>query len=294
MDASDFRFFEAVARAGGVSRAAAELETVQSNVTTRIRLLEGRLGVSLFERHSRGATLTDAGCRLLPYARRLRGLLRDAQRATQDEGKESGTLTIGSVPSTSAVRLAPLLPKYIAMFPKVDLELRTGTTEQLVSQILDYSLEGAFVCGPIVHADLRSEVVCKEELVLVSSVSKEGIEALVQRDEIRALVMGTGCTYRKRLDAVISRHGAVHTRHIEFDSLDTIVGCVAAGLGVTILPRSVVSTYRPTTHIAVHRLHPDDAKVEILFVRHCESPSWRALEVLVRLVRMNSPAIASP
>ena len=56
MDAADLRVFEAVARLGGMNRAAAELNTVQSNVTTRVRLLEEELGTPLFRRHSRGVT----------------------------------------------------------------------------------------------------------------------------------------------------------------------------------------------------------------------------------------------
>ncbi|MGH6886252.1 MAG: LysR family transcriptional regulator, partial [Geminicoccales bacterium] len=68
MDAADLKVFEAVARLGGMNRAAAELHTVQSNVTARIRTLEARLGTPLFQRHSRGVTLTAAGRRLLPYA----------------------------------------------------------------------------------------------------------------------------------------------------------------------------------------------------------------------------------
>ena len=60
MNAADLRVFEAVARLGGMNRAASELNTVQSNVTTRIRLLEDELGTPLFHRHSRGTTLTDA------------------------------------------------------------------------------------------------------------------------------------------------------------------------------------------------------------------------------------------
>ena len=72
MDASDLRIFEAVARHGGMNRAAEKLNTVQSNVTTRIQNLEEELGVPLFKRHSRGAALTPAGQRLLPYAQRPR------------------------------------------------------------------------------------------------------------------------------------------------------------------------------------------------------------------------------
>ena len=68
MDTADLKVFEAVARNGGMNRAAAELHTVQSNVTARIRALEAKLGCPLFERHSRGVALTQAGERLLPYA----------------------------------------------------------------------------------------------------------------------------------------------------------------------------------------------------------------------------------
>ena len=80
MDAADLRVFEAVARLGGMSRAAQELNTVQSNVTARIRLLEEQLAAPLFERHSRGVALTPAGRRLMPYALQVISLLNDARR----------------------------------------------------------------------------------------------------------------------------------------------------------------------------------------------------------------------
>ena len=83
MDAADLRVFEAVARLGGMNRAAAELNTVQSNVTTRVRLLEEELGTPLFQRHSRGVALTAAGRRLLPYATRVRQLRADSARASR-------------------------------------------------------------------------------------------------------------------------------------------------------------------------------------------------------------------
>ena len=68
MDVADLRIFEAVARLGVMGRAATELNTVQSNVTTRIRSLEEALGCRLFERHASGVSLTDEG-RLLPALR---------------------------------------------------------------------------------------------------------------------------------------------------------------------------------------------------------------------------------
>src|ERR1700679_1599365 len=97
MDAADLKVFEAVARLGGMNRAAVELSTVQSNVTARIQALEADLGSVLLERHSRGVSLTQAGQRLLPYADKVARLLDDARRATCDDGAPRGVLTIGSL-----------------------------------------------------------------------------------------------------------------------------------------------------------------------------------------------------
>ena len=102
MDIADLKVFEAVAKTGGMNRAAADLHTVQSNVTARIRALEDELGTPLFERHSRGVTLTASGERLLPYARRVAWLLADAIRAARDDGQPRGPLTIGSLETTAA------------------------------------------------------------------------------------------------------------------------------------------------------------------------------------------------
>src|SRR5215831_18903881 len=76
MELSDLQTFAAVARCGGITRAAGELNTDEANVTNRVRALEMEVGVPLFERHARGMTLTDAGRRLLPYAQRLSVLSR--------------------------------------------------------------------------------------------------------------------------------------------------------------------------------------------------------------------------
>ena len=65
MDAGGLVVFAAVARAGVITKAAQSLNTVQTNVTKRIRLLEAELGVPLFHRHSRGVRLTSAGAQLL-------------------------------------------------------------------------------------------------------------------------------------------------------------------------------------------------------------------------------------
>ena len=267
MDAGDLKIFEAVARLGRMNRAAAELNTVQSNVTARIRVLEEELGTPLFERHSRGVTLTAAGQRLLPYAARIRQVLEDARRVVEDDGTPQGPLTIGTLETTAAMRLSPLLSTFVAKYPQVDLVLRTGTTCELVDAVLDHRLEGAFVCGPVNHPDLAAEVVFREDLVIVAAQPARALDELLHTAGLKIIVLRAGCSYRQRLEAVLASRGIVGVRVLEFGTLEAILGCVAAGLGITLLPRSIAGPSGRGAEIAMHELPAAEARVETLFVR---------------------------
>jgi DNA-binding transcriptional LysR family regulator len=266
MDASDLRIFEAVARTGGIGRAAAELHTVQSNVTTRIRLLEEELGAALFHRHSRGVTLTPAGKRLLPYAARVGQLLAEARRAVADDGRPKGPLMLGSLETTAALRLPRVLTAFAAAYPEVDLTLRTGTTCDLISDVLARRLDGAFVAGPVEHADLDEDAIYCEELAVVTARAMRGLDDLARTRDLKIVVFRAGCSYRQRLEAILARRGVVNLRRLEFGTLEAILGCVAAGIGVTLLPKSVIGPAWDSL-VAVHELPPEDARVDTVFVR---------------------------
>lgn len=285
MDATDLRTFEAVARLGSMSRAGAELNTVQSNVTARIQSLETELGVPLFERHSRGVVMTPAGRRLLPYASAAARLLEDARRATLDDGRPSGTLVVGSLETTAALRLTPLLSEFAAECPEVDLVLRTGTTAELVDQVLVGQLEGAFVCGPVDHVDLAGEVSFVEELAVLTAPSFLSLDALRALPDLKIIVLRAGCSYRQRLEMVLARRGVVGLRLLEFGTLETIANCVASGLGVTLLPKALLGQVWAEGRMTAHALPPDEAFVETVFIRRRDafvSSALRAFLVTAR------------
>ena len=101
-------------------------------------------------------TLTGAGRRLLPYAQRMAALSREAVLAARDDGEPKGPLSIGSMETTAAVACRALLAEFHRRFPAVRLSLRTATTADLVAAVLDGALDGAFVAGPIDHAELMA------------------------------------------------------------------------------------------------------------------------------------------
>ncbi len=267
MDARDLATFEAVARLGGMGRAARELNTVQSNVTQRVRRLEETLGVSLFERSRAGTRLTPAGERLMPYATRVDALLDEAGRAARDDGAPRGTLTVGSLETTAALRLSPLLASYVQAHPGVDFVLRTGTTAEMIERVLGRELEGAFVCGPVSHPQLVATPAFSEELALLSAPTETTLAAALRRPDLRLVILRAGCSYRQRLEELLARRGVVGLRRLEFGTLEAILGAVAAGLGVTLMPRALIGPTWRGGQVRAHRLPAAEARVQTVFVR---------------------------
>src|SRR6185436_15002360 len=132
MDLVALRIFKTVAEEGGITRAAAKLHRVQSNVTTRVRQLEERLGARLFLRQNRRLVLSPEGKVLLAYADQMLRLSNEAQMALR-KGAPRGTLRIGTMESTAATRLPPVLSRYHLKYPDVVIELVTGTSGALVT-----------------------------------------------------------------------------------------------------------------------------------------------------------------
>lgn len=296
MELSDLQTFAAVARVGGITRAAEALNTVQSNVTQRVKALEAEIGTALFERHSRGMTLTGAGRRLLPYALKMAALAREAVLAARDDGEPSGPLSIGSMETTAAVRLPPLLADFHRRCPAVRLSLRTAPTADLVADVLDGTLDGAFVAGPITHADLTATIAFREELVLVSArrwASLAELRAGTPESGPTALVFRTGCTYRQRLEQIFVEFGWPSAARFELGTLDGMIGCVAADMGVTLLPRAVIECSAMSASISIHTLSPSHARVETLFIHRRAGHQTSALSGFVESLARDDEVIAA-
>lgn len=296
MESNDLLVFEMVARLGGITRAAAALHTVQSNVTARIRALEHDLGVRLFERHSRGVTLTSAGHLLLPYAAEVGRLLAEAARAVGDTGTPRGSLRVGSLETTAARRLPPVLAAYAAAYPDVDLSLHTGTTAELIADVLDHRLEGALVAGPAEHPALAVEPILDEELVVVTAPDCPTADAAwAAAGGPKLLVLRAGCSYRARLERILAERGVVAGRVLEFGTLDAIVGCAAAGIGITLLPRAVIDPAREAGRVALHELPIEQARVTTEFIRRRDAFVSTALACFMQYCKryaIDEPAAA--
>jgi DNA-binding transcriptional LysR family regulator len=251
MDLADLRIFLAVVREGGVTRAARRLHRVQSNVTTRIRQLEDDLGSALFLREGKRMQLTPAGRTLLEFAEQILVLSERARAAVQDRTPR-GLFRLGAMESTAAVRLPGPLAAYSRRYPDVRLELRTGNPTQLGIAILADEIDAALVAEPVAAAQFDSMVAFWEEPVIVAT---KGYPKLGPKQVPKCIIVFEhGCPHRKRLEEWCEASGELPERVIELGSYHAMLGCVLAGMGAALLPRSVLATFPESKRLQVFPL----------------------------------------
>jgi len=282
MDLSDLKIFSAVVREGGVTRAAERLHRVQSNVTTRIRQLEDDIGVSLFIREGKRLHLSPAGQVLLDYADRLLALADEARSAVQDP-RPRGLFRLGAMESTAAVRLPGPVSEYHRLYPEVEFELRTGNPPQLSKAILAGELDAALVTLPIADALFEKVAVFEEEPVIVSAAGTPAIGGKKEYFPKTIIAFEHGCPHRKRLEDWYALRDQMPERTIELGSYHAMLGCVAAGMGVALLPKSVLTTFPESRRLRVHRLPPGENRAEtyLIWRKGAGSPKIQALRDLL-------------
>jgi len=284
MELRHLRMFCAVAEYGSFTAAAEKIHNVQSNVTMRIKDLESELNQQLFVRQKSGVILTSAGQVFLGYAQRILQLADQSRNALLDNTTPRGLLRLGSMETTAAIRLPKVLAKYHGQYPQVQLSLLTGTTTELIKAVECHRLDGAFVGGFHQNAALHQEEVFQEELILVSSAEFDSFSELCnQMSRQTVLVFRTGCFYRSTLEHWFYQAGIIPGQVMELGTLDGIMSCVAAGMGITLLPRSVVEGHTSLQSVHCHELPPEFAHVTTVFIRCKDTFVTPALTALLDL-----------
>lgn len=253
IDLDSLEIFRTVVQEGGVIRAAEKLHRVQSNVTTRIKQLEQRLGRALFRKQGRGLVLSPEGELLLSYAQRLFRLADEAESELRS-GRAMGVFRIGSLESTAGSRLAPILARFHRQHPGVVVELVTGTTGALLQRVANFEIEAAFVSEPFTPGALASRKVFDEELVLITGRDVASVRRASDLAGMTLIAFASGCSYRKRVEDWLGASALMPARTLEFASYQAMIACVAAGTGFAIVPRSLLVALKAAQDVNQHEL----------------------------------------
>lgn len=247
MEIHQLRYFVAVAEEGNFSHAAEREHVSQPSLSQQILKLEAELNQQLFDRLPRSVVLTEAGRCLLEYARPILTGIAEARRSVAGlEQEVAGSLSVGAIPSIALYVLPRLIGRFQSAYPKVTFELFEDTTDKLAARLEDGTLDVVLASSGDHTPRLVSHSLGKEPLVMLLPAkhrlatrktikwSDLASEKFLLLHEVHSLSI----TIRQllaanHLDPEIVLQGA---------QLVTIARMVAAGLGVTVVPRMMVKT----------------------------------------------------
>ena len=242
----------------GIKGAANKLHTVQSNITNRIKKLENELDTKLFNLVGRKLHLTPSGQQLYDYASQIIQLESQATSAIlRDKG--SYELRVGMPETFSAIHMPLALKKLKQNNPEIRAKIYTDTSDNLVSAVLNNGVDCAALGNAPKHKNLITLPIFQEELVIVTPLESDYDPVLLVRDE--------GCGYRKRALHWQQKAGKEHEELMVISSADGILGCIAAGLGYTIISRNMVLGSRYESSLAMQGVNhgPKHIKVSMIY-----------------------------
>jgi DNA-binding transcriptional LysR family regulator len=266
MDLRRLRYFVAVAEESSFIRAAERLRMAQPPLSSQIKKLERELGVLLFERSNRGVWLTEAGELLLEEVRRIFVQLDQTVHTVQRVGQgQVGRLTLGFVPSSSNEALPPLLRAFRERFPGIELFLREMRPDRVVQRLHERQIDVGFVYLPLEDPSLNIECITREPLVLALPEA----HPLASEDQVELGALAEEpFVLPARYQRMPGLHGQVTEacrqagyvpNAVQKDVwlMQTIVGLVAAGIGVALVPSSLQNIpRRGVIYKPVHGLSP--------------------------------------
>ncbi len=271
-----------VARSGSVTGAAKALHRVPSNITARIQKLEKELGKPLFLRDKNRLKISPSGRQFLQHVDKILSLSERAVSEFQDDCPR-GLLNIGAMEAVTATRLVGPLVRFHNEYAQVELNIKTAPTGDLIEQVLAGTIDIAFVADPQADSRLVIKPAFQEKLVLVSDLNHRNIrkpEDLGSEPSI--LGFNSSCAYRGRLNDWVSL-GGVRPRVTEISSYHGLLSCVAAGMGVGIVPEILLSQYPFRDQLQTHALPAKVRKTSTAMIWRADSVQ-PSMEVFVGCV----------
>ena len=281
MNINDLKIFEAVAESGSFTKAASMTFTVQSNVTARIKSLEEEFDTKLFSRTSRKVELTSEGMILMQYSRQIQHLMEEAKHDIRSGENIRGNLKIGCIETTMALKVPEILNTFDEKYPDIELEFKSDSRDSILSDVLDYALDAAFVAAPVNAKGLEKICIKEEKLVILASSKGPSLQTLIEKEPLKIVVFDEGCIFRERLESWLSHKGILNYKSTVLNSIEGMINFVEAGLGVSILPEEVVSKYYAGREIKTYGLNKQLGTMNTILVFRKDGPQSRALQCFI-------------
>ena len=253
--------FKEVATHASFTAAATHLHLTQSAVSQQIKVLEDECGVTLFDRSGRFVRLTNAGQVFLTHVERILAQVENARvEMTEMAGGSRGRCRLAALPSMAAYLLPRALATFQRRYPGVEVHLMESVQAQLLEWVQQGLVDFGIVALPVHDPGLQSTVLIQDEFVLAvpknHTFANRRIVRLAELAEERFVLYPPGAGGREQFIEACRQVG--FEPHVSFESEDreTILGLVAAGVGITFIPRFVAHHTRVDGPVSVEIIEP--------------------------------------
>ena len=252
MNIRALQYFIALAELRHFRKAAERCHVSQPTLSTQIRKLEEQLGNDLIERNSRQVLLTSFGEKVLERARLIVDETRAIRQLARDaDDPYSGTLSLGVFPTLAPYLLPHVIPNIRKKFPALSIRLFEEKTEQVMTMLMDGTLDAILLAPPIDDDQIHVEPLFNEPFVFVAPsdhpLSKKASIDIEDLKTQELLLLEDGHCLRDHALAVCQLSGAIECLDFQASSLETLRYMVAAGSGITLMP--ILATKPPVTAI---------------------------------------------
>ncbi|VFR21276.1 probable LysR-family transcriptional regulator [plant metagenome] len=238
MDTRYLHTFVCVVERGSIAEAARHLDLTPTSVAQRLKALEDDVGSRLIVRAGRTVKPTVAGLRILERAQGVLREVRDLRSAASETELPAGPLRIGATPTALTGIFPPMLKRWVARHPHVEIYIEPASTTLLYSRVLAGELDAAVLVHPRFDLpktcewrDLREEpliLLTPETMTVQDPLLTIAREPFIRYD--RNVVAG------KLADDYLTGHGLRPKVRFELDGIESIAKLVSEGLGVSVLP----------------------------------------------------------
>ncbi|MCP4878381.1 MAG: LysR family transcriptional regulator [Gammaproteobacteria bacterium] len=243
------KVFHTVARLLSFTKAAEALHMTQPAVTFQVRQLEEYFNTRLFDRTHNKVNLTPAGERVSEFAERIFDLYAEMENTVHDlTGEISGALTVGASTTIAEYMLPALLGEFKNRYPDINLRLKVSNSEGIVSMVEHNVIDLGVVESPVSNKNLIVEVCHDDQLVVVAAPDHDLVKrgGKVKPSDIikypfvsREEGSGTRDVIMRYLTEEKVNPAELNFS-LELGSPESIKGAVEAGMGITIISRSII------------------------------------------------------
>lgn len=238
-------YFVAVAAEGSFTRAADSLSVSQPTLSKQIQALENSLGTRLLIRDRAGIELTSAGAALLPHAQRILIETENAKRSVHEVASlRRGRVRMGATPSVVEGLLAPVLTRFRAEHPAIDLEVHEAGSRDLTAELSTGRIDVALLIVPLAShiLDLETSIVYTERLVLASPASSDMPAEMDVADlaDLPLVMFREGYDLRDVTLRACHAAGFEPRLSVEGGEMGSVLRFVESGLGHAVVPDIVM------------------------------------------------------